>query len=325
MSFRPEPDRAPLVAEIDVFLEREQIGFGYGALAAGADIIVAEALLERGAELHLVLPGGLESFAALSVDPFGAEWRRRFDAAAARAETIRAVEPVEAAPDAVTIGLADEIAMGAALINAGLLASEAVQLLVLDTEGASGRSQALWSAGGRRQQVIRAAREDVAAPAASLVEAEGSCLAMLAIGLRDPGNESDLAAIKAVLDGLSPALPPSFTGQAVFVAFAGVAAAAKAAAAIAGELGSAATVGGHYGMADSVRDPFSGAPRIVGRALALAEAAAQSTLPGSACVTDDFAAALAVAAPAGFGTEFVGELDGPGAAPIGLYVLKRRS
>ena len=31
-------------------------GVAYGALAAGADIILAEALLKRGAALHVVLP-----------------------------------------------------------------------------------------------------------------------------------------------------------------------------------------------------------------------------------------------------------------------------
>jgi hypothetical protein len=33
-------------------LRDERVGFGYGALAAGADILIAEALLEAGAELH---------------------------------------------------------------------------------------------------------------------------------------------------------------------------------------------------------------------------------------------------------------------------------
>ena len=32
------------------------VGFGYGSLAAGADILFAEALLDRGASLHVVLP-----------------------------------------------------------------------------------------------------------------------------------------------------------------------------------------------------------------------------------------------------------------------------
>ena len=120
-------------------LEEENVGFGFGALAAGADIIIAEALLARGAELHAVLPGGAEAFAAVSVDPFGKAWRRRFDAVLAMAETVRPVRPLGAAPDAAMIGLADEVAMGAALMNGRRLESSAVQLLVLDSAAETGQ------------------------------------------------------------------------------------------------------------------------------------------------------------------------------------------
>jgi hypothetical protein len=48
-----------------------------------------------------------------------------------------------------------------------------------------------------------------------------------------------------------------------------------------------------------------------------------STPPGTACVTDDFAAALAAAGPRNPATEYVGELDASdGGPPIGLYALK---
>ena len=43
-------------AEVDAYLIERDVGFGYGSLASGADIIVAEALLARGAELHVTLP-----------------------------------------------------------------------------------------------------------------------------------------------------------------------------------------------------------------------------------------------------------------------------
>ncbi|HEX8258396.1 MAG TPA: TRAFs-binding domain-containing protein, partial [Allosphingosinicella sp.] len=126
--------REHLDRKIAALLEEEKVGFGYGALAAGADIIVAEALVARGAELHAVLPGGAEAFAAVSVDPFGAVWRRRFDALLDRAATVRAVRPLGAPPDPETIALADEIAMGAAAMNARRLESQALQLLVADAD-----------------------------------------------------------------------------------------------------------------------------------------------------------------------------------------------
>jgi hypothetical protein len=78
-----------------------------------------------------VLPGGAESFAALSVDPFGAEWRLRFDAVLAQAAEVRTVRPLGAAPDEAMIELADEVAMGAAVMNARRLESRPVQLVVV--------------------------------------------------------------------------------------------------------------------------------------------------------------------------------------------------
>jgi hypothetical protein len=298
----------------------ERVGFGYGALAAGADILIAEALLAQGAELHLVIPGGVEMFAALSVDPFGPEWRRRFDAAVARAETVRAVAHVGVLPDTAVIGLADEIAMGAAQLNAQRLASEAVQLLVVAEGEAEGRSQSIWAAGGRRrrQRVLHAPRQPVGtAPAAA--PARQRCLAALAIRI-DVAALADIG--PALASAGAPVVPPGFTGEAVVLAFDRLGDAAACATALVARL-PAAAVGGHYGVADTIVDPFGGGPRLVGRALALALAAAGSAPLGSVCVSDDFAAALAVA-DARFHAEYVGELEEVrSAVPVGLFALKR--
>ena len=51
---------------------RGSIGFAYGSLAAGADILWAEALLAVGSEVHVVLPFALEEFVRVSVEPSGA-------------------------------------------------------------------------------------------------------------------------------------------------------------------------------------------------------------------------------------------------------------
>ncbi len=320
MSFRADARPQPLTGEIAAVIAEERIGFGYGALAAGADILVAEALIEAGAELHLVIPGGLDAFAALSVDPFGGEWRRRFDAMVAAAESVRAVEPLNMLPDIAGIGLADEIAMGEARTNARRLASEALQLLVLAEGEEESRSHSLriWAGGGGRQHILRAAREPVGPPLPA-PPARQACLAALAV--RAEGDA--LSAIADVLaKGPATAVPPSFTGEAVLLAFETLADAAACATALTAAVPGAA-VGGYYGIAETVADPFSRDAKLVGRALAIASAAAGSALPGSACVSDDFAAALAAAEPGRFSTEYVGELDGPRAAmPVGLLALR---
>jgi hypothetical protein len=317
MSFRADAGPSALTERIAALIAEERIGFGYGALAAGADILIAEALVAGGAELHLVIPGGLDAFAALSVDPW-VEWRPRFDAVVARAATVRAVEPLNILPDSNGIALGDEIAIGAARINARHLASEALQLIVL-AEGADearNHSMQVWSSGGGRQHVLRAPREPVDPPL-PVPPRRQACLAALAI--RAGGDA--LAAIADVLaEGPATAVPPSFTGEAVLLAFDAIGDAAACAVALAGAVPGAA-VGGYYGIAETVADPFSRDAKLAGRALAIAHAAAESALPGSACVSDDFAAALAAMAPNRFSTEAIGELDGA-RGPVGLFALR---
>lgn len=329
MSFDPKVVRREHLDEkIATVLEEEKVGFGYGALAAGADIIIAEALLKRGAEVHAVLPGGVEAFAAVSVDPFGKAWRRRFDAVLERAEAVRPVRPLGAPPDSAMIGLADEVAMGAALMNGRRLESSAVQLLVLDSaaelgNGTSGRSREIWGAGGRRQRILTAPREvRQELPAA---QAGAEPLAVLTIGVAaGPALESALAGLCSRIAGLSPpALPPYVTEDRLILAYPGPGEAAQAAVRLLSEAPEGLRIGGQYGVAARFRDPFSGTLRLHPSATAAAAGALASAPPGTACVTDDFAAALAAAGPNRPASEYIGELDpsdeGP---PVGLYALK---
>jgi tetratricopeptide (TPR) repeat protein len=334
MSFDPKVVRREHLDEkIAAVLEEEKVGFGYGALAAGADIIIAEALLERGAEVHPVLPGGVEAFAAISVDPFGKAWRKRFDAVLEQASEVRPVRPLGAPPDSARIGLADEIAMGAAVINARRLESSATQLLVLDSaadapNGASVRSRDIWAEGGWRQRVLTAPREtrhDAPTPLSDSAEP----LAVLAVGWTDASGHDPgiaLAQLPPFLAELPvPRFPPYLTEDRLILAWRAPGEAACAAVrllAAAGE-GLGLRIGGHYGPAPTFRDPFAGTVRLDPSCTAAAAGALASAPPGAACVTDDFAAALAAAGPRRPASEFIGELDPPdGGPPVGLYALK---
>ncbi|HYI40055.1 MAG TPA: TRAFs-binding domain-containing protein [Allosphingosinicella sp.] len=331
MSFDPKVIRREHLDEkIAAVLEEENIGFGHGALAAGADIIIAEALLARGAELHAVLPGGIDAFAAVSVDPFGKSWRRRFDAVLAEAETVRPVRPLDVRPDAGMIGLADEVAMGAALMNGRRLESSAVQLLVLDfaadiAAGASARSREIWAAGGWRQRILTAPRETGRGPPPPEPPV-GEPLAVLAIGA-EGGAALDVA-LAGVRDQLAamaePALPPYLTEDRLIVAWPAPGEAAEAAVRLLAGIGAPGLrIGGQYGPSPTFRDPFSGTVRLTPAATAAAAGALASAPPGTACVTDDFAAALAAAGPRRPASEYIGELDAPdGGPPVGLYALK---
>jgi hypothetical protein len=332
MSFDPKVVRREHLDEkIAAVLAEENVGFGYGALAAGADIIIAEALLARGAELHAVLPGGAAAFAAVSIDPFGKTWRRRFDAVLAMAETVRPVRPLGVRPDSALIGIADEVAMGAALMNGRRLESSAVQLLVLDSasetaNGTSGRSREIWAAGGWRQRILRAARETRRNPPAPEAKAADP-LAVLAIGVA--GGAGIASALEELRERMArlpcPSVAPYLTEDRLILAYAGPGDAAEAAVRLLASAGAATPfrIGGQYGPAATFRDPFADALRLDPAATAAAAGALASAPPGTACVTDDFAAALAAAGPRRPASEYIGELDPPdGGPPVGLYALK---
>lgn len=337
MSFRPDVARPALEEEVAAVLDEERVGFAFGALAAGADIIIAEAVLARGAELHVVLPSGEESFARHSVAPYGEGWRRRFDAALGAAASVRIVRPLGEAPNARAIALADETAMGAALMNAERLAGRAAQLLVLDPEGErkkvramSHHAQSKWAAGGWRQRVIVAVREEIE-PGPVCEGATGlnvDLLALLSIAASANGDgdgDARLRALAEALEGLAGvALPPYLDGGRVVAGFEGPGEAARAALTVQERLAGRfpARIGGHYGLVETLADPFSGGRRAAGASAQIVDAAGSSAPPGSICVTDDFAAALACCGSDRPQAGYVGELEARDGAPIGLFALR---
>jgi hypothetical protein len=232
-------------------------------------------------------------------------------------------------PDQAMIDLADEVAMGAARSHAARLASEAVQLLVLpDTAGESdGRARRLWVDAGGRQHLVTAPRDDIDGNEVTAGLAASTSVAVLAIRIATPAGDPaiDLTWVKALLDRAPPPLAaPVFTGEAVIVGYGDLAAAATVAAALIASPATVVAVGGHYGLATPIADPFSGGVRIGGASLAVAQAAVASALPRSICVSGDFADALAIACPDRFRGAAIGELgDNAGGEPITLHALEQ--
>ncbi|MGD9688328.1 MAG: adenylate/guanylate cyclase domain-containing protein [Phycisphaerales bacterium] len=82
----PASHEAPVAAAIARELERLDARVGVSALASGADILFAEAMLARGGEMHVDLPINIEEFLETSVRAAdGASWEDRFHALRARA------------------------------------------------------------------------------------------------------------------------------------------------------------------------------------------------------------------------------------------------
>ena len=325
-----------LRGRIEAALERERIGFAWGALAGGADLIVAEAVLARGAELHLVLPASPAVFRADSAVPLGGDWPARFDAVLARAAGVAVVEPALAATTMLHIRLASEVAMGKAVMKASSLASEAVQLLLIDPEAAAGATAWIgehWRRSGRRQRLLDALRPRPGADRLKpLPEGpdDGVLAAMLAValdggqpGAAAPSSPEGLNRIGAALAGLpAPLTPPVVGGETLHLAFAGPAQAADAAARIAGCFGPGASrIAGHYGLARRAEVPFGGPRVLIGPAAGVAPDILASTPAGAIYLSEAFAAALHGWSVLAAGeTVPVGELSSAGEATP-LYAL----
>lgn len=116
---------------------------GFGALAAGTDILAAEALLEAGAELHVVLPARSDLFRSVSVAGSGSGWVSRFDRCLASASSV-AVIPGGGDLNGSAVAMAGEIAMGLAIGKAAELETRAVALRTFAPRNAGSPMAGLW-------------------------------------------------------------------------------------------------------------------------------------------------------------------------------------
>ncbi|WP_262693874.1 adenylate/guanylate cyclase domain-containing protein [Kordiimonas aquimaris] len=336
---------------IDDFLETDNYGVAYGALAAGSDIIIAERLLEKGVELNVVQPCPDQLFSRLSLTPFGSGWQTRFDACIHRAASIRYVSQDETVCDSLTTTFASETAMGLAVLHANRLATNAEQLLVWDndlTQATAGtaRDAQLWQKTGQQQHVIpfpftRNTRSN------SLTKNNDtrSLKAMLFADVSGFGNLSEQEIPLFVSQILRPLAEQCHAAQAehintwgdgLFIVFNSVAAAAKTAtdlqtsfrsinlssAGLPEEL--ALRIGGHYGPVHSLEDPFLHKSGIFGREVTVAARIEPVTAPGSIFVSEPFACALVLNNQHEFRCEPMPEpVFGKNTGPMTLFSLRR--
>jgi DNA-binding SARP family transcriptional activator len=155
----PAEEETRVKAELVNTFEDLDVGFGFGSLAAGADILAAEALLERGAELRVILPFDREEFVRTSVAPAGPGWTERFERCLGEAERVTTAISGEYLDDPTLFDFCSQIAMGDAVIRARLLETDVHQVAVWDgvaSNGSAGTAVdvARWRDGGRSSVVI---------------------------------------------------------------------------------------------------------------------------------------------------------------------------
>ena len=132
------------------------VGFGFGALAAGADIVIAEMLLDQGADVTAVLPFPPEQFVEMSVRPAGEGWVARYRACLDRVR----LKVLDAAyNDDLDYTLSSRRAMGLTRLHSMQLDSKCWQLAIwdgVDSGYVAGTSTdvAAWRKAGLRTVVV---------------------------------------------------------------------------------------------------------------------------------------------------------------------------
>ncbi|MEM1133724.1 MAG: adenylate/guanylate cyclase domain-containing protein [Pseudomonadota bacterium] len=154
-----------LKERVEDVLNRLDIAIGFGPLACGADIVIAEALLARGAELHVVLPFAEEDFIAESVLSGGSEWLERYKTCRENAASFNLATASTYVGDDNQFAYNTLYAMGLASLRATERGCKAVQIAVVNDELASlsltgiagtKADMRLWRALGRESVTIPA-------------------------------------------------------------------------------------------------------------------------------------------------------------------------
>ena len=352
-SGNPAEDR--LAAQIRCELQSTGAAVAYGPLACGSDILVAEAILERGGELHAVLPFVVADFIEASVRPGGEDWIDRFHACIERAASVTLATRANYAGDDGQFSYGAQFAMGLALLRAAQLATAALQLAVWDGRpghGGTGTAVevATWRALGRETCIIAPGSIDrgLAQPV-RLPPVHTSTRAVRAIIFSDyqgysTFGESEMAAfnheilgrVATVLDRHGAGVCARNTwGDAFFAIITEPAEAAEIVLEIIDLIGpvrigapgkaEGMRIGLHYGPVFQEVDPVTGRDNFYGSEVTLTARIEPTAIPGQIYTTQAFAAMLAASEPDRFVTRYVGRVElakGHGAAPI--YRLERR-
>ena len=339
--FLPHPaEEARLAAEIDAALDARNAGYAYGSIAAGADVLVAEAVLRRGGELNIVLPCIKEDFFTQSVRPAGEQWVARAEACLAAAETVTYSTRLNYVSDPGLFGYGAAVAMGRALLRAQHLATNAFQLAIWDAEPGgpvgTGADVLLWRNRGGETEVIAPGGIDRNYPRASASAAPPLPRRTAAILFTDYAGFSRLAESaypvfdREIMGRVAEVLAAqrhhilarNTWGDALYLVMESAAAGAEIALHLqrvlngydASGLGLPPELGGmrialHYGSVYQSEDRVTGLANFLGNEVARAARIEPVTPPGDVYVTEPFAAMVALHAPYRFRCRYVGQVD----------------
>jgi class 3 adenylate cyclase len=334
-------------------LDRNRVAFGFGSLASGGDILVAEALLARGAELNVVLPFAAGEFKSISVTDADVGWAERFDACIARARTVTyATDDAYLGHDRL-FAYASYVAMGLAVLRARNIDAAPRQLAIWDgheSDGPAGTGAdvALWRAQGRELDIVECGHGSPPPAARRPAGGERELRAMLFGDVKGFSKltEAQLPAFVTIVLGAMGDVVDRFGdvvlyrntwGDGIFLVFADPVAAADCALELQRTMGSLALagaglpntlalrLGGHFGPVFTATDPVQKVANFFGAHVSRTARIEPITPPGEVFVTEAFAARLALERDA-FACDYVGVV--PAAKDYGvlrMYHLRRGS
>ena len=357
--FRPQAEQ-PIKTAIVNSLEENDIGFGYGSLASGADILFAEALLERGAKLHVILPFDMDEFIKVSVKPAGDKWVDRFHRCIDMANFVSYSCDGSYLGDNTLFHYATRLAMGLAIQKANNLQTTVKQITVWDGEtatGAAGTHADIQSWQLQDHDAILLSAIDgkqLAPPARQIIAPEKfdknqrRAHAMLFGDVKGFSKLDDeqipafverlFGCLATVLESFDASILSTNTwGDGLFVVFQDALSASQCAMALQVAMQNldlasiglpphlALRLGGHYGPIYELNDPVLHRNNYFGAHVTKAARIEPITPEGEVYVTRQLAAELALENNSGFSTEYVGVV--PTAKKYGdmpMYLLQRK-
>ena len=353
--FVSDPELEALLAkQMRLQIETERVGFAYGALAAGSDIVIAEELIAAKAELHIVLPFTEADFLARSVAPSGEAWVERYHACKAAATTVTFASNMSYMGGGDQFAYGSHVTMGMAKVRARQLHAEAIQLVIVEDRGSgtlSGSDTVAWRATGSRSVVVTAPRltRPVMPPPPPKSPVERGAFGIMFTDY--PGFskldervlplfwEEVMLRAARTLDDYGDVIRQGNTwGDAIFAVFQSAPGAAAAALDLCETLasvdckalgvreGTAMRIALHYGATYFGYDPVTRRTNYYGNEVALAARIEPVTPSGSVYVTEPFAAVLEMEQDHPFDCNYVGKIELPkGYGVFPLYRLSRHA
>ena len=175
------PELEPTVArEIREKIDKAKPGFGFASAACGSDILFLEAMLERGAEVSVVLPYNEEQFVRDSVDFLpGSNWRSRFNQVRDRAARVITASNQRLEIGGISYEFCNDLILGFGTLCARRLNTKLVPLVVWNGtagDGPGGAASAVsdWRTLGYEPEIVKVPSKNMLDAGTQKFEQEGS-------------------------------------------------------------------------------------------------------------------------------------------------------